>query len=429
MGLYLTVAAFLALLFAGMYIPFALGVAGLFFLLSTDGMRAVNALGFVSWGALSNFTLTAIPMFILMAEILLRSGVSERVYSALSHVVRRLPGGLLQTNVIGCATFAAISGSSVATAASIGTVALPQLKKRGYDMQLSTGTLAAGGTLGILIPPSLAMILYGVFTETSIAKLFMAGVLPGIMVTFLFSAYVAIRVFIKPSLAPSDAGGDTVPWTQTLSQLLPFVILIGTVLGSIYGGIATPTEAGAFGSALALVIAAIWGRLNIRVLFEALYATTRVCAALLFIILCAYIFAYALDRAGISKLISSSILGLELTKLQFLLLVCAIYLVLGCIIDSVGMIVLTVPLVYPLLAPYGLDPIWFGVVLVILVEVGQITPPVGINLFIIHGVAKGRFGDVVRGALPFVLLMLLSVAILISFPEIALYLPMQMTTN
>jgi len=419
---------FVGLLLGGLWIPFAMGAAASLLLYTTNGWGGFTAYGLITWGSVNSFTLTAIPMFILMAEVLVQSGVGARVYRGLAVSVRYLPGGLLQTNILGCALFSAISGSSVATAAAIGTVALPELEERNYDPKLSAGTLAAGGTLGILIPPSIAMILYGSFTEVSIAKLFMAGVLPGLLLAGLFMVYVAVRALLRPELAPRKAMAAQSA-LMTASQLLPFVTLIGLVLGGIYFGVVTPTEAGAVGSALSLLIAVVWGRFGWREFQIAVRNSTRVSAGLLFIVLAAYLFAYAIEDAGIASSLTEWFVGLKLGRIEFIVVIFAMYLVLGCVIDSIGMMVLTVPLLYPVLLEYGIDPIWFGVVLVVMIELGQVTPPVGINLFVIQSIWNGRIGQVIAGTAPFVLIMIAFVALLTVWPELALYLPSQMRSG
>jgi tripartite ATP-independent transporter DctM subunit len=419
------VVLFVGLLLGGLWIPFAMGAAASLLLFATNGWSGFNAYGLITWGSVNSFTLTAIPMFILMAEVLVQSGVGARVYRGLAVSVRYLPGGLLQTNILGCALFSAISGSSVATAAAIGTVALPELEERNYDRKLSAGTLAAGGTLGILIPPSIAMILYGSFTETSIAKLFMAGVLPGLVLTALFMAYVAIRALLRPGLAPRQPMMKQ-SVLMTASQLLPFVALIGFVLGGIYLGIVTPTEAGAAGSVLSLLIAVIWGRFGWREFQVAIRNSTRVSAGLLFIVLAAYLFAYAVEDAGIASSLTAWFVDLKLGRIGFIIVIFLMYLLLGCVVDSIGMMVLTVPLLHPVLMGYGIDPIWFGVVLVVMIELGQVTPPVGINLFVIQSIWTGHIGQVIAGSAPFVLIMIGFVAMLTVWPELALYLPSRM---
>src|SRR5215217_399226 len=258
---------FLGLLCAGMTIPFAITVPSILYLLSHGGLNGLKGIGLVTWGSMNSFTLTAIPLFVLMAELMQRSGLSFRIYRGLSRLVSGLPGGLLQTNIMGCALFASVSGSSVATAASIGGVALPQLVQRNYDRRLSAGSLAAGGTLGILIPPSIAMIVYGTFTETSVAKLFMAGVMPGLLLTAMFMTYIAVHAWLRPGIAPVEHGARSfMELTRAVLDIVPFMVLIGGTIGSIYSGLVTPTEAAAVGCVLAMIIAVFWGEFSAQVL-------------------------------------------------------------------------------------------------------------------------------------------------------------------
>lgn len=430
MELVLVFVVFLGLLAAGMQIPFAISVPAVFYLVLHGGFDALRGLGLTSWGSTNSFTLTSIPLFILMAEILQRSGLSLRIYRGLSKLVSALPGGLLQTNIAGCALFAAISGSSVATAAAIGTSALPQLTARGYDRRLSAGSLAAGGTLGILIPPSIAMIVYGTFTETSIAKLFMAGVVPGLLLTGMFMLYVGIHAWLKPGLAPREAPPRGWPeFRLALADLAPFVLLIGGTMGSLYAGFVTPTEAAAVGCVLAYVIARLWGEMSWDRLREALQSTVLICGNILFIVYAAFIFSYAISLGGIGEHLTAQIAALKLEWWQFFLALFVLYTVLGCLVESLGMIVITVPLLYPVLLQYGVDPVWFGIMLVLFIEMGQISPPLGINLFVIQSIWDGKLGDVVMGTIPFHLIMFLLVAMLALWPEIALWLPQQMTVR
>ncbi len=420
---------FLALLFGGLWIPFAIAAAGMATMVMTGGLGSLKALGFVTWSSMNSSTLSAIPLFILMADLLLRAGVSDRFYNGLALLVRRMPGGLLQTNIAGCALFAAISGSSVATAAAIGTVAIPQLKEKGYNPAMTAGSLAAGGTLGILIPPSIAMIIYGSFTEVSIAKLFLAGLLPGIAITLLFMLYIAVRAMLNPALAPrgenEHVGLRAV--VGGLLQLLPLVLLMAMVLGTIYFGVATPTEAAALGALISLLICAVFGRLSRAVVAESLRATLKVSAAILFITMAAFIFAYGMEKGGVGRALTAWVASLGLDRNVFLLVLLLGYAVLGCVVDSIGMIVLTIPLLTPVLIGMDVDLIWFGVALVIVVELGQITPPLGINLFVIESIAKRGLLEVVRGTMPYYGLMLLFLVGLAVFPEIATWLPEQMS--
>ena len=422
--LVLVLVVFVGLLCAGMTIPFAITAPSLVYLLLHGGPAALKGIGLVSWGSMNSFTLTAIPLFILMAEILQESRLSLRVYRGLSKLVAWLPGGLLQTNIAGCAIFAAISGSSVVTAASIGRVALPELQRRGYSPALSAGSLAAGGTLGILIPPSIAMIVYGTFTETSVAKLFLAGVVPGLLLTAMFMTYIAVEALLHPSIAPKESGPRS--WGElvlALLDVLPFGILIGGTIGSIYSGLVTPTEAAAVGCALAMGIARLWGDFDWQVMVRALRTTVRVCGNILFIIYAAFLFSYAISFAGVGEQITSFLVDLKLSRLGFFFALLVLYTVLGCLVESLGMIVVTVPLLYPVLLQYGIDPIWFGVILVVFIEMGQISPPIGINLFVIQSIWTGKLKDVVWGTVPFHLLMFVLLILLVLFPGIALWLP------
>jgi C4-dicarboxylate transporter, DctM subunit len=419
---------FVGLLMAGMQIPFAISVPALLYLVMHGGVDALRGLGLTSWGSTNSFTLTSIPLFILMAELLQRSGLSDRIYRGLAKLVSPLPGGLLQTNIAGCALFSAISGSSVATAAAIGTPALPQLAARNYDRRLSAGSLAAGGTLGILIPPSIAMIVYGTFTETSIAKLFMAGVVPGLLLTAMFMGYIAVHAWARPSIAPREpAPRGVAGLARALADLLPFALLIGGTMGSIYLGLVTPTEAAAVGCVLAYIVALVWGDMPWPSVRAALKATTLTCGNILFIVYAAFIFSYAISLGGVGELLTAWVVGLDLSWAAFFLALIVLYTVLGCLVESLGMIVITVPLLYPVLLKYGVDPVWFGVMLVLFIEMGQISPPLGINLFVIQSIWDGKLADVVLGTVPFHLIMLVLVAMLAVWPEMALWLPDQMT--
>jgi len=415
---------FLALLCVGMTIPFAILVPSVLYLLTHAGLAGLKGLGLVSWGSMDSFTLSAIPLFILMAEILQESKLSLRVYRGLSILVAWLPGGLLQTNIAGCAIFAAISGSSVVTAASIGRVALPELQRHNYSPRLSAGSLAAGGTLGILIPPSIAMIVYGTFTETSVAKLFMAGVMPGLLLTAMFMAYIGCHAWLQPSVSPIVTKKHSLDEILAAAfDVIPFVVLIGGTIGSIYSGLVTPTEAAAVGCVLAMIIARFWGEFNIRVLRHALQTTVRVCGNILFIVYAAYVFSYAISYAGVGEQITQFLVGLKLSRLAFFGALFVLYTVLGCLVESLGMIVVTVPLLYPVLLQYGVDPIWFGVILVLFIEMGQISPPIGINLFVIQSIWTGKLSDVVTGTIPFHLIMFVLLGLLVLFPDIAMWLP------
>jgi len=423
-----TFALFLTLLVCGMAVPFAIAVPAMFYLLLQGGLPSLNSLGLVSWGSMNSFVLTCVPLFMLMAEILRVSGLSSRIYSGLAKLVARLPGGLLQTNIAGCAIFASVSGSSIATAASIGGVALPQLIRRNYDRRLAAGSLAAGGTLGILLPPSFGMIIYGTFTETSVPKLFMAGVVPGLIMTAAFMAYIAAHALVVPTVAPRESGPKSLQGLiLALADVLPFGILIAGTLGGIYAGLVTTTEGATIGCSLAIVLGAVFGNLTPRGLIEAMYSTIRFSGNILFIIFTAYVFSYAISFAGIGEKVTAFVVGLQLTRLEFFLALFVIYTVLGCLIESLGMIVITVPLIFPVLPNYGIDPLLFGVILVLFVELGQISPPIGINLFVIQSIWDGKLSEVVVGTIPFHLTMFVVLALVILWPDLALWLPYHMS--
>jgi tripartite ATP-independent transporter DctM subunit len=373
---------------------------------------------------MNSFTLTCVPLFMLMAEILRVSGLSSRIYGGLAKLVAKLPGGLLQTNIAGCAVFASVSGSSIATAASIGGVALPQLIQRNYNRSMAAGSLAAGGTLGILLPPSFGMIVYGTFTETSVPKLFMAGVIPGLIMTVLFMSYIGIHAKLWPHVAPREPGlRSLAEFVRALGDVLPFALLITGTLGGIYAGLVTTTEGATIGCILAIILGALWGDLRLAGIVEAMHNTVKFSGNILFIIFVAYIFSYAISFAGIGEAVTQFIVGLKLDRLEFFGALFVLYTVLGCLIESIGMIVITVPLIFPVLPSYGIDPIMFGVILVLFVELGQISPPIGINLFVIQSIWDGKLSQVVTGTIPFHLIMFAVLALVVLWPDLALWLP------
>lgn len=420
----------IALIFSGLWIQMAVGVSAAVYIYLIQGLGGLKALGIVSWGSAENYTLSAIPLFVFMAEILLGSGLSTRLYSGISPLIRKLPGGLLHTNVVGCGLFAAVSGGSAPTAAAMGTVALPELGKKGYNRKLAAGSLAAGGTLGILIPPSITFIVYSMFTDTSIAQLFMAGVVPGIVLMLLYMAYIAIRAFLQPELAPAQmsVSDEKVNYRQCLFDILPLLILIIIVLGSIYGGIATPTEAGAIGTFGAIIIARMYKSFTFEIMKTALRRTLVLSGNVLFIVFVSMIFAYATARSGVGEDLVDWFQALGLSQYQFLFGALVFYGVLGCFMEGLGMIAITVPILYPTLVAYGIDPIWFGVYIVILVELGQLTPPLGVILFVVASTWEEiSIEEVVLGVLPFYLIIVTFVFLLIFFPDLALWFPRLMT--
>lgn len=381
-------------------------------------------IGEVAWQSMASETLVAIPFFILLGEILLRSGIAERMYAALVEWLSWLPGGTMHANIGACSLFAASSGSSVATAATIGTVSIPEIEKRGYNERLFLGTLAAGGTLGILIPPSVALIIYGVLTETSIPRLYLAGMIPGVILALLFMGFIAAFSLIVP-----QAGGEKVvtSWRRriaVLPDLAPPLFIFAVVVLTIYAGVATPTEAAAFGVVAALFLALIRRKLNIQMLKEAIEGTMRTTAMVVAIILTALLLNFVLTFLGISKAITDSVIGLDMGPVAFMLTIVAFYLVLGCFMEGFSIVLITVPIIVPLVVAMGYDPIWFGIILTLLLEAALITPPIGVNLYVVQGVRKGGgIMDVIVGATPFVAIIFLMILLLMTFPAIALWLP------
>src|SRR5262249_6539021 len=353
--LLIVTALFLGLLMAGMAVPFAITIPALIYLLLQGGPAALNSLGLVSWGSMNSYVLTTVPLFMLMAEILSLSGLSSRIYSGLEKLVARLPGGLLQTNIAGCAIFASVSGSSIATAAAIGGVPLPQLIRRRYNRALAAGSLAAGGTLGILIPPSFPMIIYGTFTETSVPKLFIAGVIPGLIMTALFMLYIAIHAVVVPGVAPREQGPRSVhELMRALGDVVPFFLLIAVTLGGLYFGVVTTTEAAVIGCVFSILLGMTLGDLTLRRCIQAMHNTIYFTGNILFLILAAYIFSVALSFGGVGEKVTAFIVGLHLTKFEFYLALLVLFTILGCLIESLGMIVITVPLLFPVLNSYGI---------------------------------------------------------------------------
>ncbi|MCA0043328.1 TRAP transporter large permease [Celeribacter litoreus] len=415
----------IGLILGGMWVQFTVASAGLFYLWMLKGFAGWKALGLVSWGAANSFTLAAIPLFVLMAEILLGSGLASRLYNGVAPFMRRLPGGLLHTNIVGSGIFAAISGGSAPTAAAMSTVSLPELSGRGYNRRLVAGSLAAGGTLGILIPPSITMIIYATFTETSIARLFAAGLIPGIVLALLYMGFIMIRAVINPSLAPkSETRATPAVLARSLLDILPFVLLIFIVLGSIYGGFATPTEAGAVGTVGAIIISAIYGKLSLGLITEALKRTAVMSGNILFVVFTSMIFAYATALSGVGEDLVAKLESAEVSKVTFLLIIMVVFAILGCFMEGLGMIAIIVPVIFPALLALGVDPIWFGVFVVILVELGQLTPPLGVILFVVASSSdKVSVEDVILGTMPFFVIILIFMLLMIAFPQITLFLP------
>jgi C4-dicarboxylate transporter DctM subunit len=418
-------ALLVGLLCSGLWIAFGLGITGVLLLLLHGGIGALAPIGTIAWDTVESFVLTSVPLFILMGEVILRSGLSDRFYRSMALWFHGVRGRLFQSNVVASAIFAAVSGSSVATAAAIGTVAIPEMTNRGYERRLLFGSLAAGGTLGILIPPSIPMIIYGAMVDQSVERLFIGGVVPGLLLTGLFMAFIWARVTITPTLVPP---GEARPsWgerVRSLPGVAPMVCLIVLVLGSIWLGYATPTEAAAVGATAAMALAVGGRRLSWSAFAGSVAGTVRTTCMVLFIIVGAQILSYALVRTGVSRALTAWVVGLGLSRWLLFAIIVLLYIFLGCIIDGVSMMVLTIPILYPIVVAAGFDPIWFGIVLVIMIELGAITPPVGLNMFVIQGLSGGRpLSEIVWGSLPFGVLMLIAIVILSVFPGLVTFLP------
>jgi tripartite ATP-independent transporter DctM subunit len=420
-------ALLLGLLLIGMPIAVIMVLLGAVGGLLAFGWPLIHSLGSVVWGVQNENILTAIPLFILLGELLLRSGIADKMYGALSIWLGRLPGGLLHTNIGCCALFAATSGSSVATAATIGTVALPALNERNYSKRQSLGSLAAGGTLGILIPPSVNLLVYGSLTNSSIGQLFIAGIIPGILLTLAFMAYIAVS-----NLGERGYTAEAVlPWRErflALRHLIPPVSIFFVVMGSIYFGIATPTESAAIGVMAALGFAWHAGSLSFEFLHRCFVHTAQTTGMVLLIIAGAFILNVTLALVGVAQTMTGWVASLGLSPTSLLLALILFYLALGMFMDVLSMQVLTIPIAVPMVTAVGIDPIWFGVFIVLMCELGLITPPVGMNLYVVQGVRqdRGDFAEVIWGAVPYALLMLAFTGLLIVFPELVLWLPRTM---
>jgi C4-dicarboxylate transporter DctM subunit len=403
----------------------ALGLTGfllLHFFANGATSLAVNAI----WNVFNSFTLSAIPLFILLGEILLHSGISQRAYTAFKPAFARVPGGLLHTNIAVCALFGAVSGSSMSTAAAVGSVAYPEMARRGYDKAAVVGSLAGGGTLGLLIPPSLSFLIYGALTDTSIGKLFISGIVPGLMVTALFMAYILLLCLSKPSLYPHEH--ERTPWRDILVgslRIWPVILLILAIMGSIMFGYATPTESAGVGVVVAMVIAFVWGDLTPRKLAEGVMRSALVFSSIGIVVLGATVLSQSASVLGVPQALLESTLAGGLSKYEVLVIVVIAYLVLGCFFDGLSLMVMTLPVVFPLMTQLGFDPIWLGVIITILIEIGQLTPPVGLNLSVLTVMTNGEItlGRAAMAATPYWLLLLLAILILTLFPAIATFLP------
>ena len=389
-----------------------------------------DAMATTIWGTSSSWTLTALPLFVWMGEILFRTKLSENLFKGLSPWLSRLPGGLIHVNVVGCGLFAAISGSSAATVATVGKMSIPELRKRKYPEKILLGSLAGSGTLGLLIPPSIILIIYGVTIEDSIAKLFMAGILPGIMLAVIFMLYVVIWSIINKKQMPIISENYSfLEKIKKSKQLLPVVLLITAVIGSIYTGIATATEAASLGVVGALILSLFQGTLNKDSFKLSLLGATKTSCMIAFILAGSTFLSLAMGFTGLPRNLAIWIQELNLSPYMLIFILTIFYIILGMFLDGISAVVLTMAIIEPMIRQAGFDMIWFGIYLVIVVEMAQITPPVGFNLFVLQGMANRDMSFIAKSAFPLFLLMILAVIIIIIFPEIALWLPNQMSQN
>ena len=415
--------------------------SGIWVALSMIGVSAIGMMLFTSrpvgdamattiWGTSSSWTLTALPLFVWMGEILFRTKLSENLFKGLSPWMQKLPGGLIHVNVVGCALFAAISGSSAATVATVGKMSIPELRKRNYPEKILLGSLAGSGTLGLLIPPSIILIIYGVAVQESIAKLFIAGIIPGIMIALIFMSYVIIWSLInKKSMPKIIEEYSFFEKIKRSKQLLPVIILILAVIGSIYTGIATATEAASLGVVGALILSYFQKSLTLKTFKSSLLGATKTSCMIAFILAGSTFLSLAMGFTGLPRNLALWIQNMELSPYVLIFVLMVFYIILGMFLDGISAVVLTMAIIEPMIRQAGFDMIWFGIFLVIVVEMAQITPPVGFNLFVLQGMAKKDMGYIARSAFPLFLLMVLAVILVVIFPEIALWLPEKMVQN
>ncbi len=424
----LLIAVLFALLGSGLWIGLSLlGVAWIGMQLFT-GRPVGDAMAVTMWGSLSSWTLTALPLFVWMGEILFRTKLSEDMFKGLAPWLSRIPGRLLHINIIGCTIFAAVSGSSAATCATIGKMTLPELSMRGYPEAMTIGTLAGAGTLGLLIPPSIIMIVYGVTAEVSITKLFIAGVLPGLVLAGLFMGYTIVWALIHPGeIPPPDRTMSFMDKLSASRHLIPVMALIALVLGSIYAGIATATEAAALGVVGALALSCAQGSMSATVFGESIMGAVRLYCMIALILAGASFLTLAMGYIGLPRKLAEFITGLALPQLGLLFWLMVFYIILGCFIDGISMVVLTMGVILPTIQKAGIDLLWFGIFIVLVVEMAQITPPVGFNLFVLQGMTRKEITWIARVSLPLFLLMVVAVALVYYFPALVTWLPSRMS--
>jgi tripartite ATP-independent transporter DctM subunit len=415
----------IAFLFLGLHVAVAMFLIALLGAALYLGSPLVAAFGTQLWGAMEDYVLLSIPLYILLGEILVRSGSTDRLYRSLADWLNILPGGLLHTNIGASAVFSAVSGSSVATAATISTVALPSFRKRRYDTRLVLGSIAAGASLGNLIPPGIALIVYGAMTNTSVGQLYAAAVIPGIVMTVLFMGTIILIALVKPDLVRQKEVADPLrERLKRLVDLMPPLVIFGIIMGSIYTGWATVTESAALAVVVALPIAALYGRLSIRMLNECFIATANLTAMSLLILAVAFYLNFVMGLLGVTPALGAFATSIGASPLELIIALTIFYLLLGIFFETLPMLVGTVPVVFPVIVAAGIDPVWFGVFIVLMCEISLISPPVGMTLYVIQAVRReGTIAEVFQGTVPFFIAMVVMTALLIAFPEMALWLP------
>jgi C4-dicarboxylate transporter DctM subunit len=415
------------LLGLGTPIAFCLGFMGVIGIAGLVDSGALYQIAEIAAASGTNLFMLTLPLFILMAEVVSFSGVGDDIYTATHDWLSWLPGGLAISSIATCTGFAAISGSSPATAATVGLVSIPEMLKRGYNRYLAIGSIAAGGSLGILIPPSITMIIYGIITEVSIGKLFIAGIIPGILLAIILSSAVALAVKFKPALAPGIEGVTWGRRLRSIGKVWAFVVLAISIIGSIYAGIATPTESAAIGATFAIVIALLYRKLTIRSLHGALLRTVGVTAMIMFLVIGGNVMAFLLSTLTIPQYVTETVINIDASRWVIMIIINLILLAMGCLLDPMAIMVISLPIIFPIITQLGFDPVWFGIIVTINVEMGMITPPVGLNLFILKGSVPGiTLKDIVGGSLPFLLLLLIGLILIMVFPALATWLPGKM---
>lgn len=412
---------------AGVWIFVALlmvGISGLYFLLDFPLPRIGSIMRGTMWRTASTWELAAIPLFVFMGELMFRTDISERLFKGIAPWANLVPGRLMHCNVAGCTIFAAVSGSSTATTATVGKITLEELTRRDYDMNLAIGSLAGAGSLGLMIPPSITMIIYGVLAEESITDLFAAGILPGLLISALYAAYIAVRAYLNPTIAPDDGTRfrmrDILP---SLMNLFPVLLLVLVVLGGIYTGLATPSEAAALGFGASILLVAALGQFTWKIFFDSLAGAARITCMVITILVAAAFMSSSMAYLHVPQEIAALLAELNLGPFGLILLIGIFYILLGMFLDGLSIMVMTLPITLPLISAAGWDAVWFGVFLVVMIELGLITPPIGFNLFVLQGITGKPIGVIARGAFPFFLLMMLSAIIITAFPSVVLWLP------